>query len=136
MKKIIINTLLIFTLIFWLISVNNTYAEWIEVKVTEKIPGAGCWEKDDETGLYTCTVEPWMWSIITMMWKIIKFFTYLAWLGAVLFIVINWILYSMWWADPSLKDDAKKRIVATLIWIVLLLLSWVILNLIAPWIYK
>lgn len=140
MKKNIINILLIFTLLFWVISINNTYAaeekkEGIQVKVTEKIPGAGCWERWDD-GLYTCTVKPWMWSIIEIMWKMIKFFTYLAWLWAVLFIVGNWIMYSMWWADPSLKDDAKKRIVATLIWIVLLLLSWVILNLIAPWIYK
>jgi hypothetical protein len=41
----------------------------------------------------------------------------------------------MWWAEASLKDDAKKRITATLIWLVLLFMSWLILHIIAPWIY-
>jgi hypothetical protein len=37
--------------------------------------------------------------------------------------------------DQSLKDGAKKRIIQTLLGLVLLMLSGVILNAIAPWIY-
>ena len=70
------------------------------------------------------------------MWGIIKWFTYIAAIGAVLFIVINGIMYSMSGIDQSMKDEAKKRITKTLLWLVVLLLSWVILNLVAPWIYK
>jgi len=38
--------------------------------------------------------------------------------------------------DDSLKSSAKERIVKTLIGLVILMLSGVILNAIAPWIYK
>ena len=86
--------------------------------------------------MYECTVKKWFKSVIIMMWKVIKYFTYIASLWGVLFIIVNGIMYSMWWAEPSLKDEAKKRIVWTLVWLVLLFLSWVILNMIAPWIYK
>ena len=84
----------------------------------------------------TCSVPRWFWAITKMMWEIIKYFTFIAWLGAVLFIVINGILYSMSGMDDSMKTKAKERITKTLMWLILLLLSWVILNIIAPWIYN
>ena len=156
MKNILIKLLLVLSLLSfsWFSYVWNTYAEWdwITVIVTEKIPGAGCnslksdwkteWKLTDteikewKTQMYECIVKKGFWSVAEMMWKIIKYFTYIASLWAVLFIVINGIMYSMWWADPSLKDDAKKRIMWTLWWLVLLFLSWAVLNLVAPWIYK
>ena len=146
MKNILMKILLvIFLLSFsWIYNISNTYAagswSWITVIVSEKIPGAWCedWDKDKNNIVinYKCTIKPWFWTVIIMLWNIIKYFTFIAALGWVLFIVVNWILYSMWWADPSLKDEAKKRIVWTLVWLILLFLSWVILNLIAPWIYK
>jgi hypothetical protein len=119
---------------------NTSFAatgSWITVTVTEFIPGAWCWEGKWEPGnlKYECTVEPWFWSITAMMWEIIKYFTYIAALWAVLFIVINGILYSMSGMDAGMKDEAKKRISKPLIWLIVLLLSWVILNIIAPWVY-
>lgn len=155
MKNIIIKIWIALSILSF-IGINyiwNTYAnsdiDWIKVIVTEKIPGANCKPTTKSVSLtkktdssieqattYTCIVWKGFSSVITMMWKIIKYFTYIASLGWVLFIVINGILYSMWWADPSIKDEAKKRIIATIIWLVLLFLSWVILNLIAPWIYN
>ena len=144
MKHIIIKLLLVLSIISfsWINYISSTYAEWgwIKVIVTEKIPWANCektWEKKEwETQMYKCTVQKWFKSVIIMMWKVIKYFTYIASLWGVLFIIVNGIMYSMWWAEPSLKDEAKKRIVWTLVWLVLLFLSWVILNMIAPWIYK
>lgn len=130
--------------IFNISSISSTFAaeesQWIKVTVTEKIPGANCTPKDKDKNWvvlnYECNVAKWFTSVTEMMWNIIKYFTYIAALWWVLFIIINGILYSMWWAEPSMKDDAKKRITATLVWLVVLFLSWVILNLIAPWIYK
>ena len=145
MKHIIIKLLLVLSIISfsWINYISSTYAEWgwIKVIVTEKIPWANCneswWKaKEWETQMYECTVKKWFKSVIIMMWKVIKYFTYIASLWGVLFIIVNGIMYSMWWAEPSLKDEAKKRIVWTLVWLVLLFLSWVILNMIAPWIYK
>jgi hypothetical protein len=46
---------------------------------------------------------------------IIKYFTYLASLAAVLFIVINGILYSMAGINDGLKTGAKERIIKTLL---------------------
>ncbi len=140
MKKIIIKILLFISILSFF-NVNivwNTYAEGIKVKVTEKVPWANCGEKlpESEWWWYECTVAKWFWSVIIMLWNIIKYFTFIASLWGVLFIIVNGIMYSMWWIDEWIKSDAKKRIVWTLIWLALLFLSWVILNLIAPWIYK
>jgi hypothetical protein len=66
----------------------------------------------------------------------IKYFTFIAGIGGVLFLVVNGIMYSMGWMDAWMKDEAKKRIWKTLSGLIVLLLSWVILNLVAPWIYK
>jgi lysylphosphatidylglycerol synthetase-like protein (DUF2156 family) len=84
----------------------------------------------------SCNVPNWVsWFEIVLTW-IIKFITFIASLAWVLFIVVNGILYSMSWVDESLKSDSKKRIMKTLSWIVVLLLSWVILHILAPWVYK
>lgn len=125
---------------------STSSSDWIKIIVTEKVPWANChkidekWEpwvaKEWETQLYECLVAKWFTSVTIMLWKMIKYFTFIAWLWWVLFIIINGILYSMWWSDQSMSDEAKKRIVWTLKWLAILFLSWVILNLIAPWIYK
>jgi len=112
---------------------NQSSSEWIQVNVTEKIPGANCdWSDWD----YTCTVKPGFKTVMWLMWWIIKYFTYLAALGWVLFIVINWIMLSMWGMWWWSKDEIKKKITMTIWWLILLLLSGLILNAIAPWIYK
>jgi hypothetical protein len=87
-------------------------------------------------GATSCTVQSGFWVVQDVMGGIIKYFTYLAGLGSVLFIVINWVLYSMAGINEGMKWAAKERIQKTLIWLVILMLSWVILNAIAPWIYK
>ena len=145
MKKIIIKILVLtFLISFFTVNAetaNNGENKWATVTVTEKIPWLECScadpedDKECEKSIYTCTVEPWFWSVIKMIWSIIKYFTFLVWLWWVLFIIYNWIMYSMWWAEQSLKEESKKRIIQTLIWLVVLFLSWLILNLVAPWIY-
>ena len=147
MKNIVVKILLVLSLFaFWNINfvscVSATETEEdkpIKVTVTEKIPWADCslvewWE--DWKWPYECNVQKWFWSVIKMMWNIIKYFSFLAWLWWVLFLVINWIMYSMGWIDPGMKDEAKKRIIWTIIWLIVLFLSWIILNMVAPWIYK
>ncbi len=154
MKNKIILTFLII-LSFWFNYVNadtENESNWVTIiKVTEKVPWANCTEmewsrnndwsiKRDVNGnvvpiIWQCEVWQWSAQIISMLWEIIKYFTYIASLFWVLFIVYNWILYSMWWADQSLKEESKKRIIATLIWLLVLFLSGPILQIIAPWIY-
>ena len=132
-----------------------TAEDAIKVRVTEKIPGANCGRHihgdssvavtqdtvnrvdPEATGSYTyeCEVKKGFWQITLMLGNMIKYFTFIASLWGVLFIVINGILYSMGGIDSGWKDEAKKRITKTLIGLAILLLSWVILNAIAPWIY-
>ena len=135
MKKIIIKILIAFT-IFWFFWIfQNTYAEWkIVVEVTEKIPWVAC-NKNPETWLYSCESERWFWAIMLAMWWILKYFTFLAWIFAVLSLVVGWIMYSMWWANESMKNSAKDYIQKSLFGLILLLLSWTILYMIAPWVY-
>jgi hypothetical protein len=127
---------------------NNTESKsgtWVTFKTTEKMPWMDCKESPKDSvnqgenwwvTVYECTVEPWMESLMKMIAGMIKYFTYITLISAVLFIVINGIMYSMSWMDSGMKDEAKKRIVKTLGWIVVLLLSGYFLNLFFPWIFN
>jgi len=142
MKKILLFLFIIIS--FWnIITVNaeeKNHSWTIAITVTEDIPWAGCefntWSDNWWLWTYTCHVEKWFKWVTSTLWNIIKWFTYLTWLAAVLFIIWNSIFYMRAGLDDWLKGKAKERIQATLMWIVLLLLTWVILNAIAPWIYK
>ena len=101
-------------------------------KVPEKVPGANCGEKDAKTWLYECSIKPGFKSVQGIIGNIIKWFTAIAALSWVLFIVINGIMLS----TGSESGEVKKRIVQWIIWLILVLLSWIILNMIAPWVYK
>jgi hypothetical protein len=67
----------------------------IQVKVTEKVPGASCTKIPPDDKLYTCTVQPGFASIMMLLGNFIKYFTAIASLAGVLFIVINGISLSM-----------------------------------------
>ncbi len=142
MKKIV--SLIITCFVFFSFSgIDSTFAEWkdvIKVKVSEKVPGANCtcpgWETEKKCEVYTCEVEKGFNGFMSFMQKALQYITFLTGLIGVLYIVINGIMYSMGGIDPSMKDTAKKRILWTLIGLVILLLSAPILNLIAPCIYK
>lgn len=138
MKRVLLIIWILFTL---LLSVNYSYAA-TTVRVSENIPWLGCsqvkwsWQWEWESILRDCPVDKWANSIIKMLWKIVNYFTFIAWLFWVMFIVYNWILYSMSGLDEQLKSDAKKRITITLLGLVLLFLSWPFLELVAPWVYE
>lgn len=145
--KFLVKISLIITVFFSLsITFNNTsVADWtttvstnwtITVSTSEDLSSLlpkndeGIWCDDKE-----CKIPKGFTWVTLMMWSIIKYFTLIASLWAVLFIVINGILYSTAWVNDSAKTDAKNRIVKTLTGLILLLLSWLLLNIIAPWIY-
>lgn len=107
----------------------------VEIGITEGIPGV-CEGTPDADGVINCNVPKGFWLVSALFGSIIKYFTFIALLSAVLFIVINGILYSMAGMNDSLKSSSKERIIKTLIGLVILLLSGVILNAVAPWIYK
>jgi len=141
MKSKILKILLLLFIIISFFWISNTYAagETIEVTITTDfssiLPNGICLPKNDDWD-YICKVPKWVsWFEIVVSWWI-KYITFIASLAWVLFIVINWILYSMWWADDSLKTESKKRIMQTLVWLIMLLMSWVILKIVAPWVYS
>lgn len=137
MKKIIAKILLILSL-FTLVNITTLQASAEDVnvvKVTEEIPGANC-VLEQESGLYRCEVKRWFGSIMQVMWQMLKYFTFIAGLLAVLMIVIWWIMYSMWWADDALKTKSKEFITKAILGLIVLLLSWTILYAVAPWVYK
>ncbi len=125
---------------------TSNWSTTLKVRVTEKVPWANCvqaknsnwsWETlSDWSPVYECTVERWFGTVKSTIWQIIKYFTYITWLAWVLYIIINGIMLSMSWLEQSMKDTAKKNIKKVLIWLLLLLLSGVFLNMIAPWIYQ
>mgnify|MGYP005996280627 CR=1 FL=1 len=122
---------------------NQTFT-WVTIQTTVDLPWMWCkvnktksknTSEDGWVTVYDCNIKPWFAEIMTLMSWMIKYFTYIAMISAVLFIVINGIMYTMSGVDSWMKDEAKKRITKTLIWIVILLLSGFLLNLFFPWIY-
>lgn len=154
MKKKFLKFILIFILSIQIFSINYTvfWASWdeapIKVVVTERIPWAPCsllegkdWGVElgadgKPTWRYECLVPKWADAVNSIFWKMLQYAVFLVSLTWVLYIIINWILYSMWWLEASLKDESKKRIQKSLIWLVMLILIPVILAVVAPWIYK
>lgn len=140
MKKLLI----IIAIFIWTISTTLAEGEkesWeattVKVNVWTYIPW--CVAKRDEKWTivaYECNVPKSSSWVVKYLWDIIKWFTFITLLASVLFIVINWIMYSMGWIDPELKNKAKERIIKTIIWIIILFSAWYILTTIAPWIYK
>jgi len=134
--KIFIILFIILNNIFYTNADTSSWTEHItKVEVVEKVPWRNC-KKDEKSWYYVCEIKSWFSSVNDIVWEMIKYITLLTLLRAILFIVISWIMMSMAWADSSLKDESKKRIVQWIIWLILVLLSWIILNIIAPWIYK
>lgn len=130
MKKLIIAACIAIAFM-WIMDITPLHA--IKVEVTEKVPGASC---SGSNGKYTCNVWTGFSAVTQTLGGIIKYFTYIAALGAVLFLVINGVLYSMAGIDEGLKSGAKERVKKTLMGLILLMLSWVILNILAPWVYR
>lgn len=128
-RLIIISLLLMLS--FWVVDA-------VTIEVTEPVPGWNCSPSMEEwkRWIYSCNVPKWFTGVMNMAGEMIRYFTYITALACVLFIVINGVLYSMAWINDSLKTWAKDRITKTLIGLVILMLSWVILNVLAPWIYK
>ena len=137
--KIFLCIILTLTMI-WIIWIQSVaWSDDNMIQVTEKIPWVEC-KKSKESKpdflLYDCKVEKGFWWVIKAFWGIIKYFTFLAGLASVLTLVIGWIMYSMWWADEGMKTKAKDLITQSLLWLVVLLLSWSILYAVAPWVYQ
>lgn len=129
------------TTIFMIILLNIWIVMWDSpwsniVTVTTDVPWVSCWPQDQETWEVECLVQPGFWSVQSVIGAMIRYFSYLALLWAVLFIIINGITYSMAGLNDGLKATAKDRIMKTLMWLILLLLSWFILNTVAPWVYR
>lgn len=103
--------------------------------MTEKVPGANCNPKSGKPGIWECDLGTGFDSVMSVVGNMINYATFIAGLAGVLFIVVNGVLYSMSGMDAGMKDEAKKRIVKTLLGLVVLLLSGLILNAIAPWVY-
>ncbi len=85
---------------------------------------------------YECEIWVGFWAVTGIIQWLLKYVTFIAALAAVLFIVVNGILYSMAGLDDHLKSDAKHKIWMMLWGIILLLLSGVVLQVIAPWVYR
>lgn len=131
MKKFLLTVILFIIPIFF----TSTFADSIKVKVPLDL--SKMWLTcEPESTYFACTVDTWFASVSTSIWKIIKYFTFITWLAWVLYIIFNWIMLSMAWLDQNMEKQSKDNIKKTLIWLILLLLSWLILNFIAPWVYQ
>lgn len=109
------------------------------VYVTEKIPGANCELKSSSTDvdkrLYKCTVQSGFATVTGVLGSLIKYATYLTGLVGVLMIVLSGIQYSLSGGGEDAKK-AKGRIIQLVSGLVLLFLTGLVLNTVAPWVYR
>lgn len=107
--------------------------------VTEKIPGANCTDagrgSTQTTRLYKCTVGKGFDTVVGVLGSLIKYATYLTGLIGVLMIVLSGIQYSLSGGGEDAKK-AKGRIMQLVTGLVLLFLTGLILNTVAPWVYN
>lgn len=131
LKKIILIFLLIF-INFWFLINNNIFAldapnapkvnciwlPWCDITNND-------WKVFDETWLNTKWWEwmKWIWNVIA---EWIKYVSVLA----VLSLIISWFFYILsWWEDEKTKK-AKRMIIWSLIWVIISITAWWIINLV------
>ncbi len=154
LKIIFLLSTLFITSLAFATSTSTDYCSSDEAKKIEgsciylstKVPWAVCvWVDSSKKTLkdtlitptyYWCIVPKWMNWVMTFFGQLIKYFTFIATLAGVLYIVVNGILLSTSWFGWSSKDEVKKRISKTITWLIILLTSWFILATLFPWIYK
>ncbi|EKE29375.1 MAG: hypothetical protein ACD_2C00183G0004 [uncultured bacterium (gcode 4)] len=110
---------------------------WVTtITVTEDIPWMGCTLVNPSntsvtTRKYRCNVTWDFWAVMLMLRWFIKYVTFLAILVAVLMLVLSGVKMSIEWK----KDDKKmfKRVLTALL---VLFSMGLILNTIAPWVFK
>ncbi|NDK07706.1 hypothetical protein EOM39_00495 [Candidatus Gracilibacteria bacterium] len=132
MKKIL---LLIITFLAFFVF-QSTYAETIKVKIPINLSSviSTCGSEPTD-GSYECSITTGFSSVKEGLGQIVKYLTFMTGLAGVLYIIINGIMLSMAGLDQNMEKSAKDNIKKTLIGLIILLLSGLILNFIAPWIY-
>lgn len=112
----------------------------VTVYTTENVPGANCTQDTSfgssvDSRRYKCTVQKGFGNVTSMLAVMIRYVTYITGLLGVLMIVVSGIQYSL----SGGGDDAKKakgRIIQLASGLALLFLMGLILNSVAPWIYR
>ncbi|HRI35966.1 MAG TPA: hypothetical protein PK765_02630 [bacterium] len=116
----------------------STPAYAVTVEVTEKVPGANCsgGTGSPQTRRATCEIGRGFESVMEILSGMIKYGTFLIVLIGVLMIVASGVQISMGAIDSSMREDAKKRITQVLTGLAFLFLVSMILNTVAPWVYR
>lgn len=122
-------------------SINFTFAtSWTVVYTTESLPWlvCNCISKDCTnvvTRKYECQVLDGFSGFLITISKILKYSVFIISLLSVLIIIVSWIQLSLSWISSKAKDWAKQRIFRVISGLMVLFFFWLILHLIAPWIY-
>ena len=120
------------------------------VFTTEKIPWADCdfvGENDKgvlidektatpENRKYECKVPEASSAIKSVISTMIQYVVFIATLCGVLMLAVWGIMYSIGGATDEWKVKAKKFIVSSIAWLILLFFVSAILFLVAPWVYS
>lgn len=117
---------------------------WAHAPVTEKIPWANCtwaWSGSEENATpenrkYDCPVPEASAAIKAVIQTMIQYVIFIATLCWVLMLAVWGIMYSIGGATDEGKVKAKKFIVSSIAWLILLFFVSAILYLVAPWVYS
>lgn len=117
---------------------------WAHVFTTEEIPWANCkwvWSGSEnnatpENRKYDCPVPEASSAIKSVISTMIQYVVFIATLCGVLMLAVWGIMYSIGGATDEGKVKAKKFIVSSIAWLILLFFVSAILYLVAPWVYS
>ena len=149
-KKILIIISIIFSTFTWF---SYTFASRINIdngsnnttnNDTSSTNNWWCWKDEIELN----TDIPWIWSggcikkkdatdtFGNLMWSLMKIALNITVAVAFIALIASWVMISLSWANQSTAWKWKELIKKVVLWIVLIWLSWLILNTINPNFFK
>ena len=97
---------------------------WLSIFSVQTLTFAKWWV--DQT-----IVAEWSSSAWFKAWvmTVVNYFLWFLWLVAMLMIIQQWIKLVTWWAEE--EENAKKNIIALVIWLILIILAYSIVRLVS-----
>lgn len=122
-KKIVYGLFMITTIFFGLSATVSAKCTSTQIELNTKVPGieSRCLDPKDATN-----------SFGWLMWGMMKVFVNITVAVAFLMLVASGVMIAMWWADQWMASKWKELFKKVLIGLLLIWLSWLILNTINP----
>ena len=122
-KKILISFILIISF-FTFVWINNAFAE-SKLPLVNCFWLPGCYDKNmDKPWKASIEKNHWIDKVSNLIWKLIQYVAVFA----VIALIISGIMYLISWGEEEKVKKAKTWIIWSLVWVILSVSAWGIIN--------